>query len=148
MAPRRSRIGRLWGTPQGPLPGGRRGPGGAPHGARGADLGTRRLPAGTGKGCPRLARRPRTWFCAWQLVTQLVGGFATSVASSPVTKPIRPPLATSQIDTPPQCRTLGVSGVLVLQPGCTTRVATWALSRATNRDDRSLAMFTRAATWT
>src|SRR6478735_5162649 len=94
--------------------------------------GVRREPAGTGNGKPRLASRPLTWFCAWQWEVQFVGGLATSVASSPVTKPIRPPLATSQTETPPQWRALGVSGVAVLQSAWVTRVATCALSRATN----------------
>jgi hypothetical protein len=95
-----------------------------------------------------LARRPRTWFWAWQSLTQFVGGLATSVASSPVTKPIRPPLATSQTDMAPQWATLGVRGSAVLQSGCGTRVATWALSRTTNFGERSLPMLTRGVTAT
>ena len=77
-----------------------------------------------------------------------VGGLATSVASSPVTNPIRPPLATSQTVTPPQWRTLGVTGTAVLQSACTTRLATCALSRATNLLEKSLPMLTRVLTCT
>ena len=36
----------------------------------------------------------------------------------------------------------------MLQPGCGTRSATWALSRATNSGEKPLAMFTRVLTWT
>src|SRR5262245_47712049 len=61
---------------------------------------------------------------------------------------MRPPLATSQIETPPQCAALGFRGLAVLHWGCATRVATWALSRATNLGDTSFAMLTRVATFT
>jgi hypothetical protein len=61
---------------------------------------------------------------------------------------MRPPLATSHTDTPPQCLTLGLTGVAVLQSACGTRSATWALSRATNRGDRLFAMFVLVLTWT
>ena len=64
--------------------------------------GLSRLLAGTGKGAPRLTARPLTRFCAWQFCVQLVAGGATSVASSPITCPMRPPLETRQTDTPPQ----------------------------------------------
>ena len=77
-----------------------------------------------------------------------MGGLATSTASSPDTNPIRPPLATSQTDTPPQWRTLGVTGVAVLQSDWATRWATWALSRATNDGEMPLAMLTLVDTCT
>src|SRR6185436_1824673 len=64
--------------------------------------GLSRLASGTGNGNPSLTERPRTRFCAWQFEVQLVAGGATSVASSPNTAPIRPPLATRHTDTPPQ----------------------------------------------
>ena len=127
------------GTGDGPPPSGRRGAATGPAGERTLQLrsggarpravtrerpgapaavgGVSRLPAGTGNVKPSTARRPRTWFCAWQSSTQSVGGFATSTASSPVTKPIRPPLATSQSDWLPQCSTLGDTGVAVLHLG-------------------------------
>jgi hypothetical protein len=41
-----------------------------------------------------------------------------------------------------------VIGVAVLQSAWVTRVATCALSRATNFGERSFEMFTRVATWT
>jgi hypothetical protein len=48
-------------------------------------LGWRRYAAGTGDGCPSTTAPPRTWFCAWQSLTQNVAGGATSVESSPIT---------------------------------------------------------------
>jgi len=86
-----------------------------------------RLSAGTGNGLPSTTAPPRTWFCAWQFWVQLVAGGATSVASSPVTQPIRPPLATLHCEMPPQCRT-----VAKVRPSCGSgsRTALVAAGRA------------------
>ena len=61
---------------------------------------------GAGAGLPSTTAPPRTRFCAWQCVMQVVAGGATSVASSPVTQPMRPPLGTFHCEMPPQCRTV------------------------------------------
>src|SRR4029079_8662018 len=123
---------------------------GAVRAGRGSDetAGVRRLPAGTGNGNPRFARRPLTWFCAWHWWVQTVGGFATSGASSTVPKPSRPPLATSHTDTLPQWATDGEIGSAVLQSAWLMRVATCELSRRTKFDEKSLAMLTRVVTLT
>jgi hypothetical protein len=78
-----------------------------------------------------------------------VAGGATSVASSPNTAPIRPPLATSQTDTPPQWST--VANVpsrfsIRFTQSWSTRVATCGLSRPTKRGERSVAKLIRDGT--
>ena len=116
------------------------------------ERGARRLPAATGNGNPRTARRPWIWFSTGQFVTHAVGGFATSVASAPVTMPMRPPLATSQIDMPPQWSFVSLRPSVLVKSGpqlaCGMRVATCALSRTTNLAERPLPMFTRGVTRT
>src|SRR6266481_2364377 len=75
---------------------------------------------------------------------------ATSVASSPITWPIRPPLATLHCETPPQWFTVpGWNGLgMSFTQSRAMRVAAWGLSRPTNWLERSLAKLTRAVTVT
>ena len=97
-----------------------------------AKAGTSRLAAGTGNGCPRTASRPRTWFCAWQSwhavgrrVGHLDGVLAGDEAHPAAAGDVPDRHAAAVLDA-------GVTGMAVLQSGCETRSATWALSRATN----------------
>jgi len=82
-----------------------------------------------------------------------VQGFAAgaiSVESSPITWPMRPPLATFHCETPPQWLTVpGWNGFgMLFAQSTATRSATCGLSRPTKFGDRSLAKFTRAVTVT
>ena len=114
-------------------------------------LGASRLAAGTGNGIRGREPAPDLVLCL-ALVVQSVGEFETSVASSPVTMPIRPPLATSQIDMPPQWSLgLGQSEVVgEVGPALRLRHPCRDLGAVTYRELRpaSLPMFTRGLTWT
>src|SRR4029077_10098630 len=67
-----------------------------------AKRGCNRTGLGTGKGKPTTTARPLTWFCAVQFAVQAVAAGAISVASSPITCPMRPPLETLHCEVPPQ----------------------------------------------
>ena len=112
--------------------------------------GLKREAAGTGKGGGSFTDWPRTRFCAWHFLTQSVAGGATSMASSPVTKPMRPPEATIQLETFPQWRTWSnVPSRLrteFTQVGSSMRSATWLESRVTKARARSEPMFVRVGT--
>ena len=94
-------------------------------------LGVSRLSSGTGKGKPSTTAGHGRG-SGLQSCTQSVAAGETSTASSPITWPIRPPLATLHIDTRRNgCRTVP------LQPGCEP-AGHRALSRPTKRLEESL----------
>src|SRR5262245_14708180 len=67
-----------------------------------ANRGCNLTAAGTGNGNPTTRARPLTWFWAVQFAVQGDAAGAISVASSPITCPIRPPLDTLHCEIPPQ----------------------------------------------
>src|SRR5467141_2670122 len=116
----------------------------------GKNRGFNRTASGTGNGNPTTTARPCTWFCAVQLAVHNFAAGAISVASSPITWPIRPPLATLHCETPPQwLRDPGWNGFgMLLAQSVTIRVAVCGLSRPTNLFEKSLAKLTLAVTVT
>src|SRR5258706_482317 len=116
----------------------------------GKNRGFSRTASGTGNGNPTTTARPVTWFCAVQPAVPIFAAGAISAAPSPITWPIRPPLATLHCETPPQWLTdPGWKGFgMLLEQSVTIRVAACGLSRPTNLAERSLAKVTRAVTVT
>src|SRR3989442_4596577 len=102
-------------------------------GLRYGNCGVTVVAVGTGNGKPSIGNLPLTRSCAWQFATQVVAGGATSTASSPITIPIRPPLATRHVERP---------------PNWLSRAATCGLSLPTNFAEKPLAKLMRGLTGT
>src|SRR5258706_1153932 len=116
----------------------------------GKNRGLKRTASGTGNGNPTTIALPCTWSWAVQSEVQRFAAGAISVASPPITCPIRPPVSTLHCDTPPQWLTVpGCSGFgMLFVQSFTIRAAACGLSRPTNLLETSLAKLVRWVTVT